>query len=491
MAQEQPPKHGLKARFRDVDFGAASAGTEASHRPDLLVGGFIDHLGMVEEAKEGVKFLFLGYKGSGKSALAEHLVLTNQNTSESGTFVRLVNIADLSFKSFSQIMRDGMEAEARYPTVWSWLLLLQLFDSFSRDFGSNVNSDTELWCVAEALRETGLLPDPTLSKSVERTLESNFAVKIPGLSFERKKQDKPNRELPAFVESLKINACRFRSENKHLLIIDGFDDLIRNKNLQYDALGALIFEAARLNNELTKAGTKAKIVVLCRTDLFDRLPGPNNNKILQDYAFRLDWSAVQDPRGTALIKLVNQRASLSLGESLDVFDTFLPPALSAYDDEDVRRQVLAHTRRTPRDIVMLFKNLQAVSGSERMTISQAFDGLAAYSREYFLREVKDEIDGPVERGDIDRAFGLFTNVQKKITTVKELEAVAKRLHYPSSFDLRNILRLLFECSAIGNLRTPQTPHRSARFRFKDQYAVFDPLQPTVFHRGLWYGLDLR
>jgi hypothetical protein len=165
-------------RFKDVDFGAASAGTEASHRPDLLVSGFVDHRGMVEEARDGSKFLFLGYKGSGKSALGEHLVLSAQS-SEGTLFVKLINIADLSFKSFSQIMREGFEPEARYPTVWSWLLLLQLFDSFSKDLGSNINSETDLWCATEALTEAGLLPDPTLKRSVERTLESNFSVKLP------------------------------------------------------------------------------------------------------------------------------------------------------------------------------------------------------------------------------------------------------------------------------------------------------------------------
>jgi hypothetical protein len=44
--------------------------------------------------------------------------------------------------------------------------------------------------------------------------------------------------LPAFVESLRLNAVRFDSKNRHLLIIDGFDDLMRNKQLQYDALGS-------------------------------------------------------------------------------------------------------------------------------------------------------------------------------------------------------------------------------------------------------------
>ena len=239
-----------------------------------------------------------------------------------------------------------------------------------------------------------------------------------------------------------------------------------------------------MNNDLAKAGANVKVIVLCRTDLFDRLPGPNNNKIMQDYAFRLDWTAVHNPKDAALVQLINQRASVSLERTVDVFETFLPPTLDPHETEDVRLQLLDHTRRTPRDLVMLFKNLQDFSGSDRMTANQAFDGLAAYSRDYFVREIKDEIDGPVDRGDIDRAFGLFTNVQKRTTNVRELDQAAKKLHYPSSFDLRLILRSLFECSAIGNARMSPGSPQPVRFRFKDRYAPFEPLQSAVIV-GSW------
>src|ERR1700730_3392269 len=83
-----------QVRLRDITFGFASADFEATHDPDLLLSGFVDHMQLVDKAKNGRKFLFLGYKGSGKSALGEHLKLLAQ--SDPQMFVQFVNIADVS-----------------------------------------------------------------------------------------------------------------------------------------------------------------------------------------------------------------------------------------------------------------------------------------------------------------------------------------------------------------------------------------------------------
>jgi hypothetical protein len=228
----------LPRRLRDFDFGFASADTEATDHPELLRSGFLDHLSMVEEAQDGRKFIFLGYKGSGKSALGERLILLAEG--DPSLFVRMINIADLSFQSFSQIMQQGVEPEARYPTVWSWLLLLQLFDSFAKDSGSNIAHSSELWLAVETLKEMGLLPDPNLSETIRTTLEKSFSIKIAGiLDIGAKSSTKHNTDLPFFIERLKLNAALFRSESKHMVVIDGFDDLLRRRTLQYDALGAL------------------------------------------------------------------------------------------------------------------------------------------------------------------------------------------------------------------------------------------------------------
>ena len=57
--------------FGDINFGFAAAETEGAEAPELLLKGFFDASRITDKALRGRPFLFLGYKGSGKTALAE------------------------------------------------------------------------------------------------------------------------------------------------------------------------------------------------------------------------------------------------------------------------------------------------------------------------------------------------------------------------------------------------------------------------------------
>jgi hypothetical protein len=57
--------------FNSIRFGKTSAEKESSEWPDLLTKGYFDPYGFIDAAKQHGPFLFLGYKGSGKSAIGE------------------------------------------------------------------------------------------------------------------------------------------------------------------------------------------------------------------------------------------------------------------------------------------------------------------------------------------------------------------------------------------------------------------------------------
>ena len=140
---------------------------------------------------------------------------------------------------------------------------------------------------------------------------------------------------------------------------------------------------------------------------------------------------------------------------------------------------------------MLFKCLQEHSGRGRMSEGQVFDALASYSKSYFVQEMKDELDGQVDGEEIGRAFRLFSSVRRKVVRLRELEAMATELKYPPTFDMRLILRLLFDCSAIGNAPTLKTHPKDIRFKFRNLFSEFNELEFIVFHRALWKALDLH
>jgi len=96
-----------RLRYSDIDFGFASAEKESAERPDLLTTGFLDVDGIREKILSGSHFLCLGYKGSGKSALSEHLRLTAD--SQSDFFVRRVFLDDFPFVDFGNVLRGSQD----------------------------------------------------------------------------------------------------------------------------------------------------------------------------------------------------------------------------------------------------------------------------------------------------------------------------------------------------------------------------------------------
>ena len=123
----------MTSSFKDIQFGFASAEVESSEAPQLLTEAFLDSHDVVREAISGRKFLFLGFKGSGKSAIGLHLSLIAKR--RPNLFVTHLSLGDLSFQMLAGLANDEAESELRYLRAWSWLLLLSLLGSVNQDEG--------------------------------------------------------------------------------------------------------------------------------------------------------------------------------------------------------------------------------------------------------------------------------------------------------------------------------------------------------------------
>ncbi len=480
--------------LKDYEFGYAAAEEEGAHAPQLLVAGYLDPEELIAKAIAGRNFLFLGYKGSGKSAIGEHLRLLSKNHHD--LFVRLVTLADFPFVPFKRIIKGEAEPEAKYPTAWTWLLLLYLFDSFARDNGRHQINEQDFQEALQSLKTLGLLPNPDFRRAVLTSSKTTFGAEIWKLSAktERTSQRQDATDLMFFVESLKQIALGIRTPNRHLFIIDGLDDVLTKRDIRFDALSALIFEANRLNQQLAAEGVSAKIIILCRTDLFERLPGANTNKLRQDAAIGLDWYRdSKTPADSDLIKLINHRASLSAQRQTDVFSKHFPQRLDRLhrlEGQDTRSFFLDLTRHTPRDMISLMRKMQDAATPGVLTRDLILKGATAYSKDYFLPEIKNELSGYIEDAHIQIMIDLLGSLRKREFFVAELEAQAKRNNAPAELDVRGCLRHMFECSAIGNVETWPSGQTFFTFRYRNRHSAFSVEKKVILHFGIWKALNL-
>jgi len=97
--------------FLKINFGYMSAEKESTSAPQLLLEGYLDHGNLAHEALYGERFLFLGYKGSGKSAIAERGRLLAHGNPE--LFVTVAHLHDFPYETLrSEVLPGGA---SRHP----------------------------------------------------------------------------------------------------------------------------------------------------------------------------------------------------------------------------------------------------------------------------------------------------------------------------------------------------------------------------------------
>jgi phosphoglycolate phosphatase-like HAD superfamily hydrolase len=486
--------------FADIEFGRASAEVEGADLPNLLLEGYLDAQRITEAALGGEQFIFLGYKGAGKTALGERLRLLS--ASDPLLFARHIFLSDFPFKSFNKIIGGSAEAEARYPAAWSWLLLIVLFESLERDEGASAKTDPEFAKVLTRLRSAGILPAASLSELVLASSKRSFKVKLPfdlELDYEAAPGLGDDVSFVHVVTYLRDLASRVKSSSRHILIIDGLDDILTARDVQYQSLAALVTETMRLNLLFREHQSPFKIVLLCRTDLFERLPGPNKNKIRQDFAVEFDWyHDPRSPKDSKLVTLANLRARLTYPDLIDVIESFFPKRIEppkktnskTDQQQEMYEYLLNNTRHTPRDFLQLLKYMQKYYKGERFTREQILSGIRDYSIHYFMPEIRDELTGYLDQETVESALKLISALRSREFTLHQLAASAVGKPRYADFDLERVLELMYECSALGHVNLTQEGRYYFSFKFRNRHSSFNAAERVVLHRGIWKAMNL-
>lgn len=473
--------------FQKINFGYASAQQEGMRAPDLLINGYLDLHEISENALSGPEFLVLGYKGSGKSAISERLRLLYAN--DSSVFLTNIDLADFPYTTFSQIVPGKDAPQSRYPTAWSWILLIHFIASLAKDGALEVPDHDSFEQTKNVLHQMGLLPIMGLPNLVRVTGETAVRVAIPPFFEGSHKQQTAHIDVPYFVENLKRLVLNLRTPNRHVLVLDGLDEIVTTQTAQWESLGALIFEVNRLNASFASSGLDAKVLLLCRTDIFELLEGANKNKIRQDSAIELDWySNPASPHKSRLVSIADLRATVALNRPAHVLEEFFPEKLFK---KKASMELLDSTRHTPRDFLQLLKMIQTACKDGEISPDNIRNGLRKYSIEYFQPEIIDELQGYVSADEAKEFFRLVGSLRQRDFSQLELLECASDENSSLSAEKINIaLRALFECSGLGNIDRHPDGQVIFTFRYRNRHAPFNIKQRMLIHRGLWRALNL-
>lgn len=473
--------------FRNINLGKADAQEEGAEYPDLLRKGYFDNDNIVNHAYETTKFLFLGYKGSGKSALSEHLKLS----ASEGVHVLQQSLKDFPYKTFAKIISGDSEQEYKLKIAWRWLLLVNVLSNLLADQDAKPNSESEIRTLTDFMTQAGIFPLVSISALVTKSATRTFQGSLKTFSFaQTTKSENAQISFEWLIDYIKNIILGYKEMRSQIIVIDGLDDILTSREIQYLSIAALLNEVKDLNLFFKRNEQPFKIIVLCRTDIFERLPDANKNKIKRDCSYTFCWyKEGQDKQNDCgLIDILNLRGSLVYPKIGDVIHTLFP---SHYKGINIYEALLEMTRHTPRDFMQLMLSIQTVCTSPIVTANNVEEGIKEYSTEYFLPEIKDEMAGYIQYNYIDPIVNILSSFREREFSYKQFVDSFNALNI-ESISPDTVLNVLYDCSAIGHAY-PYGNGQQTRitFKYRNRNSSFNKSNRIILHKGLWKALNVN
>ena len=478
--------------FSKLYFGEAAAEDEAEKRPQLFLRGYYDLAESTSKIELGDAFLLIGPKGAGKSSFVEYLRLKAEETPHSAFVVRR-DLGELrgALKNDAS-MAAGSELTELAWSTWIWC---QVFDSLVSDQSSSLHSDLEVIELHRQLKLAGILAGDFASviKEVQKKQHKFVAPKVYEFSVESSGERKVN--IGQLRDVLVAVCCRARTENNHTLALDGLDSAVIGSSGYWQQLAALLRATNVTHRHIRKAESNLRVVLLCRSDIFIKIPLPDSNKIRQSWGIELKWSYGREtPEDSYLWDLIEKKASATGRPVTHLIASYFPQKMLVGDRTrprqiEMHRYLMDLTRGTPRDMIMLLKKIQDQSREvTELTVNHIRAGVNAYCEQYFAGEIGDELVGLLPSEVATTVIGALSRLPRRQFSRADAESVFTDHIASSDTTLDALLQQLFLAGAIANIE-PGRNEDYVKFYHRRNYAELSLSGPFILHTALALSLN--
>ncbi|MBN2177289.1 MAG: hypothetical protein JW722_06490 [Demequinaceae bacterium] len=502
--QASAEEFGVKTTYKELYFGLSDSRNEAHENREEFLRSYVDLDSAAERVVAGRKFLVLGPKGTGKSALAWFL----QESEPAGNHLALIR--DASTLPLAEVTRvqTGQEAgPERTVVAWKFILLTNYLELLLRDQSCSIQQNREVQRVSKLLRDFGFVGDAqgrALLKAAKTTLE----IPIPKLGPTYRTESNPSLNIFNLIPYLENWVCEALSGIRHVLLLDGLDSIFLNDAKYDESLSSLVQAAYAVNQKLLQHESTGSVVLLMRNDSFSRiaLSLPDSQKMRDDLSLELDWRVLSGRSGTnaPLMQLVNAKAAREAGDSaVDVLG-FFPDCITVGGRNSTKKipvfqYLLNLTRHTPRDLLRLFEEIRKVDASGTFpetngVLSQDIvrEGVLRYSTKYFVGAIQNEfagISGGPEQARI--ALNALQAMNRMIFNAEQFAKFVSEVADGQPSDPEALLRLLFFAGAIGNHTGTGNDERYLHFYHRRDDAEVYLRGRFILHNALIHAWGLR
>lgn len=444
-----------RPQFSSLQFGLISSEQEYAEDPRLLTDGFYDQNNIVQQVEQGSKWLVLGPKGAGKSAISERIRLLANERSD--WHARKLELEDFPFVDLDSVNVGGATRGARLPAVWTYLLCLQVLASLEGDEGFNQASNADIHKLVKMLRKAQLIPDSEPKALLFRLKSASAKAKPPWLEFGIEGDISTGEgAFYGTVDRLKEAISRVDIDSTHFIAIDGLDTLSvgEDDETKWAVLTALIKACDKLSRLFRENSTPVRLVLLCRDDIFYQIGYADSNKILASSAATLNWfPASRRPEDSELFDLAEKKVAVHSEAVGDIVQDYLPSEVRIGGNKwTIRDFLMQNTRYLPRDFLQLLTYIARHSPSRGLPgMNAVLDGVKDYAQSYFIEEIRSGIIpvfGRKKSNLVMDALSVLPGSSFKLGALKKFLYEDSRYR---DLDLIELLNYLHRLGVVGNL----------------------------------------
>jgi hypothetical protein len=459
----------------DVDLGGVDA------ESDRRLADYFVTTPYVRFALTGRRTLFLGRKGSGKSALFTQLPRLAEASGREELTVALITPDQYAWAALKEYKEQGLLAEQAHTNAWKLTLAVELCGALlALDKDWTPASETALATAGKFLSDNFGTISPGLvqtATSMVKGLKSfNFSAFGFGLGFN--KETAEQALTPAIAEEL-LRLCRVALEEHRLVIgLDRLDDSWDGTDEARSLLVGLLKSAKELNDELGVVNEDfgVRVDVFLRSDIYDslRFDDKDKHRALEQ---NITWSP----------ELLKEMIERRLPEGVTVDELFesgdMRGSISPFN------YIVKRTFLRPREVLQFLEECIKQAGDEGTLVMK--DDIRAAEERYSgwkVADLKQEYSKVFP--NFDRLLECFRQEVHRYDSLDELDVLLRRKvpDLVNGIGTRPLMETLFECSVIG-VRLADAG--STRYK-SEEIGLALPTSGSVYvHQSLHKGLNIR
>lgn len=451
LLEEFAPKEKQRkaVTLRELDFGPVAA------EKDLDLPRYFVQTPYYKRAERGDRTLFLGRRGSGKTAMFR--VLSEDLMNPNNVVVKIAP-RDYELRRLEGFLAEEFSTahwQFVYGSIWRNVLLTEIVQAVieHQQRYPHLAISGSLGQFIEFRDQSGELFDLPFPERLTYIIEQ--LQNLPSCRQNGKNEEQVEEVLKSIrFRELENVLKEFGRERRIYVLIDNLD-----KNWTIDneqtcrLLAALIDEADRLNTYITPG---LRIIVFLRSDIFDvvKLRDPEIDKRSKDV---IQWNK------TLLAEVIARRIAdakgFELADDRTVEEAWYGIFCRQVGEEDTISHIINRTLLRPRDVLQFCNRCLEEAQNQRHDYIQEDDILNAegsYSDDKTLDLVREyEISHP----DLIELLGLFRGLPEEIGELKITEIIEKARSDPkileetggwiNNYSIERLIEFLYDIGFIG------------------------------------------